>query len=145
MGSLGGLDAAEGVAARAAPRWPAACSAQSSSARRLLGLDATLCSRHQGAVPELYLFTWNLNKDRAAHDLTIKHLAQRGARDLFIACVQELPGKSAFAQARTCGLFMSSKAWGATVVLGRLPWLVSGSGASKTTIEFTSWLRFTVK
>jgi endonuclease/exonuclease/phosphatase family metal-dependent hydrolase len=52
-------------------------------------------------VLEIYLFTWNLNKDRAAHDLTIKHLAQRGTRDLFIACVQELPGRSALAEART--------------------------------------------
>lgn len=50
---------------------------------------------------EIYLFTWNLNKDRVAHDLTVKHLAQRGTRDLFIACVQELPGRSALAKART--------------------------------------------
>lgn len=52
-------------------------------------------------MPQIYLFTWNLNKDSAAHDLAVKHLAQRGARDLFIACVQELPGRSALAEART--------------------------------------------
>lgn len=67
-------------------------------------------------MPELYLFTWNLNKDGAAHDLTIKHLAQRGARDLFIACVQELPGKSAFAQARTGKDVASLTAQGIKVV-----------------------------
>jgi endonuclease/exonuclease/phosphatase family metal-dependent hydrolase len=52
-------------------------------------------------VPEIYLFTWNLNKDGAAHDLTVKHLAQRGTRGSFIACVQELPGRSDLAKART--------------------------------------------
>ena len=51
----------------------------------------------------------------------------------------------AAAQARAWGLFMRKSAWGATVVVGRVPWLASGSGASKTTMLFTSWLRFTVK
>jgi endonuclease/exonuclease/phosphatase family metal-dependent hydrolase len=51
-------------------------------------------------VPELYLFTWNLNKDQFAHDLAIKHLAQRGSQSLFVACVQELPGRSVLAKAR---------------------------------------------
>ncbi|WP_437718154.1 hypothetical protein WMF45_18125 [Sorangium sp. So ce448] len=52
-------------------------------------------------MSEIYLFTWNLKKDRAAHDLAVKHLAQHGARGLFIACVQELPGRSDLAKART--------------------------------------------
>ncbi len=52
-------------------------------------------------MAEIYLFTWNLHKVRAAHDLTVKHLAQRGARDLFVACVQEIPGRSDLAKART--------------------------------------------
>jgi hypothetical protein len=75
---------------------PAGCAPP--GARRL---DTARRLRHQGGVAEIYLFTWNLNKDRAAHDLTVKHLAQRGARDLFVACVQELPGRSDLAKART--------------------------------------------
>lgn len=67
-------------------------------------------------MPEIYLFTWNLNKDRAAHDLTVKHLAQRGARDLFIACVQELPGGSALAKARNGKSVATLKAQGIEVV-----------------------------
>src|SRR4051812_44110299 len=64
-------------------------------------LDMTRRARHQAFVPEIYLFTWNLNQKKAAHDLAVKHLAQRGAHDLFIACVQELPGGSDLARART--------------------------------------------
>lgn len=51
-------------------------------------------------MPDIYLFTWNLNKDKTAHDLAVKHLAQRGALGPFLACVQELPGGSDLAKAR---------------------------------------------
>ena len=37
------------------------------------------------------------------------------------------------------------KACGATVVVGRLPWLTSGSGASKATMLPMSWLRFATR
>lgn len=48
----------------------------------------------------IYLFTWNLANKTDAHDLAVEHLAQRGTKNLFIACMQELPGKSLISQAR---------------------------------------------
>jgi exonuclease III len=54
----------------------------------------------KGAVPSIYLFTWNLNGQMAAHDLAVDHLAKRGTTDLFVACFQELPGASWIAAAR---------------------------------------------
>ena len=51
----------------------------------------------------------------------------------------------AAAHERTLELFIKNKACGATVVVGRVPWLTSGSGASNACIAGTSWLRLTVK
>ncbi len=54
-----------------------------------------------GGVSDLYLFTWNLGERMAAHDLAADHLAEQVTNNrLFIACFQELPGKSAIASAR---------------------------------------------
>ncbi|HRI70245.1 MAG TPA: endonuclease/exonuclease/phosphatase family protein [Polyangium sp.] len=53
------------------------------------------------AVPELYLFTWNLCGKVDAHDLAVEHLAEQASKNhLFIACFQELPKESAIAIAR---------------------------------------------
>lgn len=53
----------------------------------------------------IYLFTWNLGKDAKArgeaHGLTVQHLALSATKHPFIACLQELPGASEIAQART--------------------------------------------
>jgi endonuclease/exonuclease/phosphatase family metal-dependent hydrolase len=54
-------------------------------------------------VALIHLFTWNLGKSTSAataHDLAVDHLARLGAKGLFIACLQELPGQSLIAKAR---------------------------------------------
>lgn len=51
-------------------------------------------------MPELYLFTWNLHKSQDAYDLVVDHLTQKAQQGLFVACLQEVPGKSDILAAR---------------------------------------------
>ncbi|MDO9019908.1 MAG: hypothetical protein Q8S73_01875 [Deltaproteobacteria bacterium] len=51
-------------------------------------------------MAKLYLFTWNLKHKESAHEHLVRHLSARGQEDLFVACVQELPGESLIARAR---------------------------------------------
>lgn len=51
-------------------------------------------------MPEVYLFTWNLQGKRNAHDLALQHLAMQGVHKPFVACFQEVPAESKLALAR---------------------------------------------
>jgi hypothetical protein len=48
----------------------------------------------------MYLLTWNVNGNVEAHNLARDHLARKGAKELFVACFQELPATSDIAGAR---------------------------------------------